>query len=1095
MITSAVNILLAFQTRTGALSAVQQSLDVINKHMVLMRHLSERVLQINIAQRVLEGIPAALSAGVRYNQMLQDTEASLRAMAVAGSAQGDMQLATQQSAAVLDVLRKRASDTGQSLQSVISIFQQSAVVAQANGIALRDWAAVTIEATRAGLNFGLSAEQITSNLRQISTGKVEGENILAKAIGLDASTIQTAIKAGTIVDMLRAKLAPYQTQVEGLTAAQNRAQNAIQEAWGEATRAIFQQMESSTNSLTQALAGHSKAVGYAQIVIADLARVIGGVIRFTIDWGPALLTIGAVLATLRFSWMAGQIAAVAVALASATKWSNIFALSQVRIMQVWQMLRMANPFVLIISLLAAVSIATYGWMVHQNHVAKFVQETQQHTEALRAAGRARLATLTSEESRQQAIRDITADLLELEQKITKEKNAQKRGALVQQADVLRTQIRDVGRLTPEQLRANEREAAAKRKRDADLAALPDNLDSFNKRQRDERIRSLSPSDRVAALEQQRGRLAGGGVGDLAARQAEIAALDTAALEAAARAKTAEDALAAQMRETAEEALKAFQQTNKTGQQRTDANRLALQQAKDDSAAAVAAAESKRAQLAADLQAAEDASKLDAEIAEAKKAREAEASRFAQDYSQTSLEQIRLQEQEVKQSYERQGGDARAHYNELSKLAAARWDQEISSARDAAAQLSSPQEVSLAEAKIGNMERQKGIELRGIELTRDRELEAAAKKIYDLRLTAIREWMSKVDEAMLSEGDVSKRTELERTRLKLITAAGDAYNDYKSSVSGLGLNPNDLEKAPTFTPPPRQASKFENSLAAQAGMDSPAQSYQSGDEAVIGGAAEAVAQLDTGFNNIAKGIGTIVQGLNTGIANALQGLIMRTMTWGQALRNIGTSVVMAIVQAFVNMAASWITQQIVMAIAGNAIRAAQLAAAAPVAAAMAAIWAPAATAASIATLGAAAIEGAAMAHTAILTSAAGFAEGGYTPGGPAHRAVGVVHAGEWVAPQWMLRDPEVAPIIASLERTRTGGDASIAWSAPQSGGFARGGFTTDRLHELDAIRTADTGGNATAVSVALIQSGNELRNFKQQADAKFRVIERQLRIKT
>ncbi|MCS6244637.1 MAG: hypothetical protein H2172_12360 [Opitutus sp.] len=48
--------------------------------------------------------------------------------------------------------------------------------------------------------------------------------------------------------------------------------------------------------------------------------------------------------------------------------------------------------------------------------------------------------------------------------------------------------------------------------------------------------------------------------------------------------------------------------------------------------------------------------------------------------------------------------------------------------------------------------------------------------------------------------------------------------------------------------------------------------------------------------------SVAQGLENGIGSSLQGLINQTMTWGQALANIGQSIVDSIIGAFVRMAA-------------------------------------------------------------------------------------------------------------------------------------------------------------------------------------------------
>ena len=125
---------------------------------------------------------------------------------------------------------------------------------------------------------------------------------------------------------------------------------------------------------------------------------------------------------------------------------------------------------------------------------------------------------------------------------------------------------------------------------------------------------------------------------------------------------------------------------------------------------------------------------------------------------------------------------------------------------------------------------------------------------------------------------------------------------------------------------------------------------------------------------------IANAFSSGVAGSITGLINRTMTWRDALLNIGQSVVASLIGAFANMAAQWIAKQIMMMLFGKALQVAQLAALAPIAASTALMWAPAATAASIATFGGAAVAGAAMAKAAILSSILGFATGGLIPGG-------------------------------------------------------------------------------------------------------------------
>lgn len=53
------------------------------------------------------------------------------------------------------------------------------------------------------------------------------------------------------------------------------------------------------------------------------------------------------------------------------------------------------------------------------------------------------------------------------------------------------------------------------------------------------------------------------------------------------------------------------------------------------------------------------------------------------------------------------------------------------------------------------------------------------------------------------------------------------------------------------------------------------------------------------------------------------------------------------------------------------------------------------------------------------AATGYMTGGYTGAGPRDRVAGVVHAGEWVAPASMVRDPRTGAVISMLEQARRG----------------------------------------------------------------------------
>lgn len=176
------------------------------------------------------------------------------------------------------------------------------------------------------------------------------------------------------------------------------------------------------------------------------------------------------------------------------------------------------------------------------------------------------------------------------------------------------------------------------------------------------------------------------------------------------------------------------------------------------------------------------------------------------------------------------------------------------------------------------------------------------------------------------------------------------------------------------------------------------------------------------SQVAQGIestlGTVVSSISDGILSWVDG----TRTFGQAMAQVGSTILRAILGDIIQIG----VRMMLNAILGRALSAASaatsIATAAATAAPISAIWAVPATLATIATLGGAAAQAPAsiLAAEGVTLASAGFAEGGYTPGGPKNKLVGGVHAGEWVAPKWMVQHPGFGQLIAGLESARSGG---------------------------------------------------------------------------
>ena len=87
----------------------------------------------------------------------------------------------------------------------------------------------------------------------------------------------------------------------------------------------------------------------------------------------------------------------------------------------------------------------------------------------------------------------------------------------------------------------------------------------------------------------------------------------------------------------------------------------------------------------------------------------------------------------------------------------------------------------------------------------------------------------------------------------------------------------------------------------------------------------------------------------------------------------------------------------------------------------------------------------------------YAEGGFTPDGPKKKVVGVVHAGEWVASQKLVKSPVVKPLLQALDVAQRGNVIGTLPSVQQVRGYGlevRGGNQRDELRGTRDEMAAD-----------------------------------------
>jgi hypothetical protein len=210
---------------------------------------------------------------------------------------------------------------------------------------------------------------------------------------------------------------------------------------------------------------------------------------------------------------------------------------------------------------------------------------------------------------------------------------------------------------------------------------------------------------------------------------------------------------------------------------------------------------------------------------------------------------------------------------------------------------------------------------------------------------------------------------------------------------------------------------------------------------------------------AQGFQNAFLGATSAISGGLEGLIMGTKTWGNALMSIGLGITQSIVRAITDMAAQWLVAHVFMkgvslawSTFTSAMRAKDVATANASEAAKMPALAANATLASIGSWGLAAVIGLA-AITAIIAGLGGFQSGGYTGDGAPNQIAGLVHRGEYV-----LDAPTVSRLgVDNLEAMRAGDLAPSSMASMGAGGSAGGSTVNVATFDsrMDARKWADS----------------------------------------
>ena len=133
-------------------------------------------------------------------------------------------------------------------------------------------------------------------------------------------------------------------------------------------------------------------------------------------------------------------------------------------------------------------------------------------------------------------------------------------------------------------------------------------------------------------------------------------------------------------------------------------------------------------------------------------------------------------------------------------------------------------------------------------------------------------------------------------------------------------------------------------------ENPENTFESTKEAGLAAIMDFQTQAGTFTSQFYDEMMNIQNTLQGGVSESIEGLITKTMSWGDAMRNVGNAIGTTVVKSIADMAAQWITSQLTMFIMGKTLSKSSTALAMSTNAALAASAAPAATLTAIASYG-------------------------------------------------------------------------------------------------------------------------------------------------
>lgn len=1105
---SKIDILIEVNAKTNELLQAQRRVGELRTKLLNMGKLGAAFLGVQVGiQAIGAALKQATAAGIGFNATLeQQTQALKTLMGSADAARSRMSELVRFSAQTPFSLEE-VVQANRYLQTfggeVLATNDALRLVGDAAAASGRGFAEVAMWIGRlySGLQAGQPVGEAT--LRLLEMGVVSAD-AKARIESLSGTSMSGAAAMAVLEQSFAGTAGAMMEQATTFNGLMSTFRDGMQIIVAAAAEPVFEDMKAALQDLVAGLDDGSPKLRIFGQMLADVFRSVVAVTGALAAAAPYIAAFAAMLAAVKLGSFVSGLARAASGLrllgqtAQAVQiggWAATFqrttfavttatgALAKMRagVLAVGAAMKaafLANPIGIIVTAVTTIATGLWLWQSRQRAIAAETRKTREENDRIIKAWPTRIAQVESEADQLGLIRDLEQEIAMLrEEKLNPEQERTLR--------LLQEQVRQTRNLTEADKERHRLANEARRAAETNRANAAANLEALR-----------APTDPAAQLARMRERLA------------TMPQVDTSALDAEhARLIELRNQIESEVRPEITRAKELLAQTE---------NPLSRRNIEESIAAVEAPLVAVNERIAANdarIAAARDRLDLVQRIEEAEAAIAAEDQQRRVELSRYTREALDLDKQATEAAYADKTISAQSYLAEMQRIIDARLAAEISAIEE------SEQSEEAKLQAIANLRRATALERAALErqVSEDEQNRATALIQAEIDLAeAKRETLRYERDLAQQRGDGVETQRLVKEEQDLVDELALAYGRLAEALAATDAAAAEAARGratalrgerDTVGAGSGEPTKFARTQAAFYSRGDAANSYQNSGEALTGGLMEYATQLGTVWDQMAAGVSNIAQSITNGIGNAIQGLITRTMFWGEALRNIGGAILSAVINMFAQMAAAAVAGFIATKLGIEAISktsmASSAAASASAAGAVTAAWVPAAMAASIATFGGAAAAGASAFALAMLAGAVaaslaagvaavgmaafggaggaaggGFAAGGYTPAGHWDQPAGTVHAGEWVAPQWQVRHPVWGGIIARLEQARIGRGA-VNYISPGAG-YAGGGMVAGP----SIGSAAAAGGDDRPRKVVLVMARNMREAAEHERDPEY-----------